>query len=733
MTSNRGAGFSSRGAPPTAGGAAPLRSNFDPRQYAGRGVSTKIEKTPEGVAREMEMTVNQALEAAATAMLARNPMGALEKAKEAVKLESALEKYLVDKGLQESMQNTDLAFAVKFNLADCVHRNGLPDEALRLYEGMLKDKAFQHVVRVRVNMGNIYFEKGQHAKAIKQWRMVVDQLPNTSKELRGHVQRNIALAWVRAGQMGDAMQQYQQSLDNSPDYVTGYNLVVCAYAVGDKERTKAAFQSLLQSLSSADVDEPVEGEFSTEAIDSLRDEQVKRRLIVSNAVLKAARIVAPSVAPEAVDGYTWVVEQLEGFGFPKLAGEVLMCKAEQLLREKKFAEAMEVLKGFEKKDKVLRARAAGSLASIAFLEGNLDQARAHVDLALADDEFCTQALVAKGNVLAAQGELEEALGCYKDAVTYDADAIEAIYNSGVVARRLAVRDLSTGAELAPDTIDWMSQEHAWRRQVREDALERLKKVATRLPNLPDLHVQIAQLYELASWDTSDVKRQRSGSKQAIKWLETARAQKLMGTDPSLMVRLGAIFNTQGDEPRALRLYQDAHEMLPSNLEVNIWLGVYYVRREQYMDARHYFELLAQIQPAEVKWELMAASCIRRSGDINKAFHRYARIADSHRDNVEALRYAVELSRELRYANQEREYSDRLAKAQQAQANQEAREAVQNAGPVPVPSEDFGRPPINTGFQVGVRVQENDEFSGARANKAHDADDWALDEGLLPGM
>lgn len=43
------------------------------------------------------------------------------------------------------------------------------------------------------------------------------------------------------------------------------------------------------------------------------------------------------------------------------------------------------------------------------MEGDLDAARRNADLALEADSYNAQALVAKGNVLAADGELEEAL------------------------------------------------------------------------------------------------------------------------------------------------------------------------------------------------------------------------------------------------------------------------------------------------------------------------------------
>lgn len=51
-------------------------------------------------------------------------------------------------------------------------------------------------------------------------------------------------------------------------------------------------------------------------------------------------------------------------------------------------------------------------------------------------------------------------------------------------------------------------------------------------------------------------------------------------------------------------------MFPASMDVAVWLGVYFVKKNSYVDALPYFELLAQLQPSEAKWELMAASCIR---------------------------------------------------------------------------------------------------------------------------
>lgn len=46
-------------------------------------------------------------------------------------------------------------------------------------------------------MGNIYFEQKKYQIAIKMYRMALDLIPATSKEMRFKIQRNIGHAFVR--------------------------------------------------------------------------------------------------------------------------------------------------------------------------------------------------------------------------------------------------------------------------------------------------------------------------------------------------------------------------------------------------------------------------------------------------------------------------------------------------------------------------------------------------------
>ena len=49
---------------------------------------------------------------------------------------------------------------------------------------IVRNKQFPHAGRLRVNMGNIYFEQKKYTTAIKMYRMALDQIPGTAKEVR---------------------------------------------------------------------------------------------------------------------------------------------------------------------------------------------------------------------------------------------------------------------------------------------------------------------------------------------------------------------------------------------------------------------------------------------------------------------------------------------------------------------------------------------------------------------
>merc|ERR1711907_830049 len=85
----------------------------------------------------------------------------------------------------------------------------------------------------------------------------------------------------------------------------------------------------------------------------------------------------------------------------------------------------------------------------------------------------------------------------------------------------------------------------------------------------------------------------------------------------------------------------SYRYYPVNMDVISWLGAWYVKSNVFEKAISFFERAAQIEPEEVKWRLMIASCHRRSGQDKKALSTYQAIHRDHPDNVECLKYMVQ--------------------------------------------------------------------------------------------
>jgi intraflagellar transport protein 88 len=103
---------------------------------------------------------------------------------------------------------------------------------------------------------------------------------------------------------------------------------------------------------------------------------------------------------------------------------------------------------------------------------------------------------------------------------------------------------------------------------------------------------------------------------------------------------------------------ESYRHYPVSLDVISWLGVWYVKKELYEKAIHFFERASQIQsvshpepraprlslvesragprcrPGEVKWRLMVTSCHRRMGHFQEALELYEQIHTDYPENLE---------------------------------------------------------------------------------------------------
>lgn len=162
----------------------------------------------------------------------------------------------------------DLTYQVLFNLAVQEETNELYAEALNHYQIIVKNKLFQQVGKIRVNMGNIYFKTKEYNKAVKvnaelcldnllniiykQYRMALDQVPNHFQTMRIRIMANIGACFIKLGQFEDAITSYEHIMNEHADFKPGFNLILCYYAIRDAERMRKAFLKLLNVASGVD-------------------------------------------------------------------------------------------------------------------------------------------------------------------------------------------------------------------------------------------------------------------------------------------------------------------------------------------------------------------------------------------------------------------------------------------------------------------------------------------------
>jgi len=151
MKSNNAVGYSSK--PVAADGKSTIGAPAPP-------LDSKKDKTEEENFKEMEEEVHRLLEISAEAKVKKSFNDALTKAKEAAAKEKKI-RQLREQNNSLDQVNIDLTFYVFYNLANMYHANGLHQEALNSYTIILKNKQYPQASRLRVNMGNIFFEQGK--------------------------------------------------------------------------------------------------------------------------------------------------------------------------------------------------------------------------------------------------------------------------------------------------------------------------------------------------------------------------------------------------------------------------------------------------------------------------------------------------------------------------------------------------------------------------------------------
>ncbi|KAI3356058.1 hypothetical protein L3Q82_017320 [Scortum barcoo] len=626
-------------------------STFDPLGHS-RGpapsLEAKNEDTPEEKIKILEKKVSDLIEESCMAHSMGALQMALEKAKEAGRKERTLVKQRDQSGNTENL-NLDLTYSVLLNLANQYANNEMYPEALNSYQVIVRNKMFNNPGRLKINMGNIYAKQKMYPKAIKFYRMALDQLSNAHKELRIKIMQNIGVVFIRLGQYADAITSFEHIMSESPNIKTGFNLILCYYAIGDRERMKKAFQKLIsvplgiddEDKYIASNDDPTSN-MVIEAIKNDRLHQMERDLkaLAEKYIMTAAKLIAPAIETSFATGFDWCVDMVKSSQYVELANDLEINKAISYLRQKDFNQlelanfdltAVETLKTFEKKDSRVKSAAATNLSFLYFLEKDYDQADRYADLAMNADRYNPAALINKGNTVFVKQDYEKAAEFYKEALRNDSSCTEALYNLGLTYKRL---------------------------NRLEEALDCFLKLHAILRNSAQVMYQLANLYELLE-----------DPQQAIEWL--MQVISVTPTDPQALAKLGELYDAEGDKSQAFQHYYESFRYFPSNIDVIEWLGAYYIETQFCEKAIQYFERATLIQPNQVKWQLMVASCYRRSGNYQKALETYKDIHRKFPENVECLRFLVRLCTDMGL-KEVQDYATKLKKVEKMKEIREQR-------------------------------------------------------------
>ncbi|CAG5009476.1 unnamed protein product [Parnassius apollo] len=296
-------------------------------------------------------------------------------------------------------------------------------------------------------MGNIYFKMGEHPKALKLYRMALDQTPTAEKDLRqvlinhafNHavainqtlsrknkckmkVMHNIGLLLVRMGKFRDAVTNFQHIMHEQ-----GLHLVLCSVALNDPEAGKAAFHSMLDvEPPTYHQDLPIDDEndaYECVLRDVLRGDRLSRwsrraaahaERCLALAVAALAPLAGHNTRDEDITSASWCAEALRGYSGGSAGARLELGAALAALRTAvgpgggsalaAGARALQRLKAVARAyhdDRVLRAEAA---ADAAFL-GKWSEAKSLSETAARDDPYSCTARVssALADLAAARG------------------------------------------------------------------------------------------------------------------------------------------------------------------------------------------------------------------------------------------------------------------------------------------------------------------------------------------
>ncbi|XP_073963690.1 intraflagellar transport protein 88-like protein nompB [Choristoneura fumiferana] len=594
---------------------------------------------------------------------------ALAKAQEASALERQLIRMQEQANLGDS-HNLDLTFAVLCNLAGQYAMNEMYTEALNTYQLLTRNKLFPHANRLKVNMGNIYFKMGEHPKALKLYRMALDQTPTAEKDLRMKVMHNIGLLLVRMGKFRDAVTNFQHIMHEQGDFQTGLHLVLCSVALNDAEGGKAAFHAML------DVEPPTYHQDITADDENDSYACVVRDVVLADRLsrwsrraaadaerclaLAAAALATPPARDQDAGGMSWCVEALRGYSGGaagarlELGGALAALRAQPrapLAAGQKALQRLKAVARAHPNDRVLRAEANADAAFVAYALGNFGEARALSESASRDDPYSCAARV----TLALAGVAAAGAGADKDDDAW----------------REAARQLAAASHLDPaDLIAMHDLALAMERSASGEGAE------ARWLRLRSAGGAGGTLRALCAAGLARRARAAPHAAAAAAAAPDHWYNSVASWDAGATCALAQWYSEIGDTQTAKHHYQDVEAVWPGEISALEWLAAE-ARASEPETALQYYRRAARLQPNNPQWGLLMGGCLRASGRYQEALALFKKMNARFPDNVQCLKLIVKLCGD-QGLSETSQWTRELQRAQ-ARVKQNERASVPSAG------------------------------------------------------
>lgn len=612
-------------------------------------LDTKKQELPEEKYKGLESKIMYLLEESILESTGNSPnlSSALNKAKEASSLDRTLLR-LRDQNGGSSYHNFDITFSVLFNLSNIYAKSKMFVEALNTYAMMTKNKMFPNVSRLKVNMGNIYFQLGLFSKAIKMYRMALDQVPSNQKELRLKISHNIGVLLIKMGQYADAAASFEFIMSERADLKSGLHLILCYYALGDTDKIKRAFHQMLEVQMELEDDLKLTTAFTNPShqyiVDHIRNDsffvvETKQRQLAKKNILMAANLIASVIEENFNEGYTWCVEIIKNSNYALLANELELNKAIMYLKQHEVNQAIETLKYYEKKEPAIAANAVISLTFIYIKMKDLANASKYAELSREIDSYNPAAFVNSGTCEMLKEDNEMAKRYFEEALEIDPTAFEALYNLGLVCKKM--RDFTS-------------------------ALNYFRKIYSTVSNCHHPHViyQMGNVYELLN--------DNSG---ATEWY--TQLLGLVNTDPGVFQKIADMHEADGDRQMAFQYQSESYRAYPANLQTISWIGSHFIDLQVAENAITFYERAVLAVPNSPHFLLRIAGCFRRIGNAQKSLRLFESIVKQFPENIDGYRALLHLTQTL---NMEDLYQKYYVEYQKIEKLKETRQRIGSSRP-----------------------------------------------------